>query len=135
MPIAVINVHGFSHFGADEEQLLGYLEERREKAEDIFYVGYSQGRVPVMVDRFNGSMGEINTQSRLPPGFGEGLYDGPLEEEENGRLKQEEAEWLAETYDRLELVGAEGSSCVENCRISLEEAGANVKKKEEYCWR
>lgn len=114
---ALIMTHPFERFGADEEEIKECLDGQTE-FDDVYYVGQSDGRIPVMVD-IVGKLEDENKQSELPPGFEDGSYERGLEEDEWGSLEVEESMYLLDNYDEIAVGGAERDFCVDATLDSL----------------
>lgn len=115
---ALVLTHPFKRFGANEEEI-SFMLQNQEQYDDVFYIGQSHGRTPVMVDVIS-DQDDINKRSRLPPGFEDGNYERGLHEIQWGEIDEIEAGTLLKQYDEIAVGGASRDSCVQNTMDSLE---------------
>ncbi|MCJ7479281.1 MAG: hypothetical protein MUP63_03850 [Candidatus Nanohaloarchaeota archaeon QJJ-7] len=107
---ALVLTHPFERFGTDKEDMVKKLEEQ-EFYDDVYYVGVREGYVPVPVQTFEHYE---NRRSVLPPGHGQELYDGVLEEVEGGSLQAGDVEEVLQGYRFIGIGGAKKGLCPVN---------------------
>lgn len=112
---ALILTHPFGRF-ADVSRITDYLE-KQEKYSEVFYVGQSEGRIPVdwkTVDQ------DMNRECGLPEGFESGYYECGLEDDGHGRIKDNKLEEIISDYQEIGVGGSE-HACSGNSLDSIVE--------------